>query len=81
MTRSVTSAPSNDAVRKVHSITSSAVGSSVDGTLRSSSYTRGNVTIIDRRGLIRRSWECYGVSKKEFGRLLGGQPMRRTRAD
>jgi CRP-like cAMP-binding protein len=34
-------------------------------------YTRGNVTIIDRRGLLRRSCECYGVSKKEFDRLLG----------
>jgi CRP-like cAMP-binding protein len=44
-------------------------------------YRRGNVTIIDRHGLIRRSCECYGVSKKEFDRLLGGRPMRRTRAD
>jgi len=44
-------------------------------------YTRGNVTIIDRPGLIRRSCECYGVSKKEFDRLLGGRPMRRARAD
>ena len=35
-------------------------------------YKRGNVTIIDRRGLMRRSCECYGVSKKEFDRLLGG---------
>jgi CRP-like cAMP-binding protein len=34
-------------------------------------YTRGNVTIIDRRGLLRRPCECYGVSKKEFDRLLG----------
>jgi CRP-like cAMP-binding protein len=44
-------------------------------------YRRGNVTIIDRRGLIRRSCECYGVSKKEFDRLLGGPPVRGTRAD
>lgn len=36
-------------------------------------YTRGNVTILDRRGLERRSCECYGISKKEFDRLLGGQ--------
>jgi CRP-like cAMP-binding protein len=34
-------------------------------------YTRGNVTIIDRRGLLQRSCECYGVSKREFDRLLG----------
>ena len=34
-------------------------------------YMRGNVTILDRRGLMRRSCECYGISKKEFDRLLG----------
>ena len=34
-------------------------------------YKRGNVTIIDRRGLEHRSCECYGVSKREFDRLLG----------
>jgi CRP-like cAMP-binding protein len=34
-------------------------------------YKLGNVTIIDRPGLIRRSCECYGVSKKEFDHLLG----------
>jgi CRP-like cAMP-binding protein len=34
-------------------------------------YTRGNVTILDRRGLKQLSCECYGVSKKEFDRLLG----------
>ena len=38
-------------------------------------YKRGNVTIIDRRSLIRRSCECYGVSKKEFDRLLGDQQV------
>ena len=36
-------------------------------------YKRGNVTIIDRRGLMQRSCECYGVSKGEFDRLLGEQ--------
>jgi CRP-like cAMP-binding protein len=35
------------------------------------SYKRGNVVIIDRRGLEQRSCECYGVSKREFDRLLG----------
>ncbi len=34
-------------------------------------YRRGIVTILDRRGLRRRSCECYGVSKREFDRLLG----------
>ena len=38
-------------------------------------YTRGNVTILDRRGLERRSCECYGVSKLEFDRLLGGERL------
>src|SRR6202035_5153928 len=36
-------------------------------------YTRGNVTILDRPGLKNRSCECYGISKKEFDRLLGGR--------
>lgn len=34
-------------------------------------YVRGNVTILDRPGLRKLSCECYGVSKKEFDRLLG----------
>ena len=34
-------------------------------------YKRGNVTILDRRGLMYRSCECYGVSRREFDRLLG----------
>ena len=29
-------------------------------------YWRGNITVIDRRGLIKRSCEWYGVSKKEL---------------
>jgi hypothetical protein len=44
-------------------------------------HGRGNVTIIDRRGLIRRSCECYGVSKKEFDRLLGERTMRKARSN
>jgi CRP-like cAMP-binding protein len=40
-------------------------------------YKRGNVTIIDRRALIQRSCECYGVSKREFDRLLGNRAMRK----
>lgn len=34
-------------------------------------YTRGHVKILDRAGLIKRSCECYDVSKREFDRLLG----------
>jgi CRP-like cAMP-binding protein len=34
-------------------------------------YTRGNVTILDHAALIKRSCECYAVSKREFDRLLG----------
>ena len=44
-------------------------------------YERGNVAIIDRRGLIRRSCECYGVFKKEFDRLLGDRAIRKVRSD
>ena len=43
-------------------------------------YRRGNVTMLDRRGLMRRSCECYGVSKAEFDRLLGARAMREDRA-
>jgi Mn-dependent DtxR family transcriptional regulator len=39
-------------------------------------YKYGTVTIIDRRALVRRSCECYGVSKKEFDRLLGSPATR-----
>jgi CRP-like cAMP-binding protein len=41
-------------------------------------YVRGNVTILDRAGLEHRSCERYGVSKKEFDRLLG--PAQKHRA-
>jgi CRP-like cAMP-binding protein len=44
-------------------------------------YKRGNVTMIDRQGLKDRSCECYGVSKKEFDRLLGDRAMRKARSD
>ena len=43
-------------------------------------YKRGNVTIIDRRGLERRSCECYKVSKMEFDRLLGARSVRKVLA-
>ncbi|UVW30341.1 Crp/Fnr family transcriptional regulator [Massilia sp. H6] len=34
------------------------------------SSRRGHITVIDRAGLERHVCECYGVVKKEFGRLL-----------
>jgi CRP-like cAMP-binding protein len=43
-------------------------------------YKLGNVTILDRRGLIRRSCECYGVSKNEFDRLLGKRALGKVRS-
>jgi CRP-like cAMP-binding protein len=43
-------------------------------------YKRGIVTILDRRGLKRRSCECYGVSKKEFDRLLGDRALPEVRS-
>lgn len=33
-------------------------------------YKRGNVAILDGVGLEKRSCECYGISKREFNRLL-----------
>ena len=42
-------------------------------------YTRGRVTILDRAGLLACSCECYGVSKREFDRLLGEAPKTTSR--
>jgi len=33
-------------------------------------YVRGHITVLDRKGLERRSCECYAVVKKEYDRLL-----------
>jgi CRP-like cAMP-binding protein len=41
-------------------------------------YTRGRVMIRNRPGLERRSCECYGISRREFDRLLGGIAQSRT---
>jgi CRP-like cAMP-binding protein len=57
-------------------VTAAAGGLQRAGLIR---YKRGNVTILDRRGLERRSCECYRVSKKEFDRLLDGRAMRKVR--
>ena len=43
-------------------------------------YARGHVTIKNRRGLERRSCECYGISKREFDRLLAGRPQKASRS-
>jgi CRP-like cAMP-binding protein len=34
------------------------------------SYVRGHITVLDRKGLEKRSCECYAVVKKEYDRLL-----------
>jgi CRP-like cAMP-binding protein len=36
-------------------------------------YARGHISVLDRRGLERRSCECYAVVKKEYDRLLPAQ--------
>jgi CRP-like cAMP-binding protein len=36
-------------------------------------YSRGHITVLDRRGLEQRSCECYAVVKKEYDRLLPDQ--------
>lgn len=33
-------------------------------------YARGHITVLDRRGLEKRTCECYAVVKKEYDRLL-----------
>jgi hypothetical protein len=38
-------------------------------------YRRGHVTVLDHEGLLRRSCECYEISKLEFDRLLGDSPL------
>jgi CRP-like cAMP-binding protein len=43
------------------------------GTLQQSGfirYRRGHISVLDRRGLEKRTCECYGVLKKEVDRLL-----------
>ena len=35
-------------------------------------YSRGKMTILDREGLEAATCECYGIVKKEFERLVGG---------
>lgn len=35
-------------------------------------YSRGHLKILDHAALVKRSCECYALSKREFDRLLGG---------
>jgi CRP-like cAMP-binding protein len=37
------------------------------------SYARGHITVLNRKGLEKRSCECYAVVKKEYDRLLPEQ--------
>jgi len=48
-------------------VTEAALKLQSDGLIR---YSRGRITVIDRRGLERRTCECYAVVKKEYDRLL-----------
>ena len=42
-------------------------------------YRRGHITVVDRQGLETRACECYGVVKKELGRLLCDVQYRQAR--
>ena len=46
-----------------------------DGYIR---YRRGHITVLGRSGLEQRACECYGVVKKEFGRLLSDVAQSRS---
>jgi CRP-like cAMP-binding protein len=37
-------------------------------------YTRGRIEVLDRPSLEQRTCECYAVVKKEYDRLLPGEP-------
>ncbi len=43
-------------------------------------YRRGHISVLDRRALETRACECYGVVKKETGRLLGDALYRQATA-
>ena len=48
-------------------MTESAVKLQQAGVIR---YARGHISVLDRKGLERRTCECYAVVKKEYERLL-----------
>jgi Mn-dependent DtxR family transcriptional regulator len=37
-------------------------------------YARGRIAVLDRKGLERRSCECYAVVRNEYARLLSWRP-------
>ncbi len=51
-------------------ITESAIKLQSMGLIR---YSRGHITVLDRRGLELRACECYAVVKREYERLLPDQ--------
>ena len=53
-------------VRRV-GVTDGAVRLQKAGLIR---YSRGHITVLDRKGLEERTCECYAVVKKEYARLL-----------
>lgn len=54
-------------------VTESALKLQSAGLIR---YARGQITVLDRRGLEKRSCECYAVVKKEYDRLLPVVPAK-----
>ena len=38
-------------------------------------YQRGHITLLDRAGLEAVTCECYGIERKEFARLMSGNPF------
>jgi CRP-like cAMP-binding protein len=52
-------------------VTESALKLQSAGLIR---YARGQITVLDRTGLEKRSCECYAVVKKEYDRLLPLKP-------
>jgi CRP-like cAMP-binding protein len=48
-------------------VTEAALKLQLDGLIR---YARGRITVLDRKGLEKRTCECYAVVKREYDRLL-----------
>ena len=53
-------------------VTESALKLQSAGLIR---YARGQITVLDRGGLEKRSCECYAVVKREYDRLLAPKPL------
>lgn len=56
-------------------ITEAAGHLQADGYIR---YRRGHISVLNRIGLEKRVCECYGVVKKEFGRLMSDVQQRQA---